>query len=379
MRIAIVSRRVSGLSGATSIIIENARRLAAGGWSVHVYAESLDRDALAQAQAHGHRVPAWPWGSYFKRWLFAVVCERLLERGGFDLVHGHGDIFAQDVLSLHNCVHAAHEAVHGEPLPPGSGVGRIHARMLCAGRFRLLIANSRLMQEDVCRRFGVPRAKIEVVYPGYAPARFCAADRPALRGPMRAKLGVREDEILFGLIVSGDFVKRAVATFIEAFSRLRREGVAAKALVVGKESRLGPYLRRAAREGVGEALRFLPPMDAIERCYHALDVCVHPARYEEFGMSVQEALACGVPVITGLQVGAAELLTGAPRDFLLRHGDPGELAAKMTTLARDAVLRRRLGELGPAAVAGNTWDRHFAATLACYERLLKDSAPKGIS
>jgi len=109
--------------------------------------------------------------------------------------------------------------------------------------------------------------------------------------------------------------------------------------------------------------------------YHALDAYVHPARYEEFGQSVQEALACGVPVVAGGLVGAAELLGGEAREFLLEKGGAEELAGKLLDLARDRGLRGRLGASGPPAVAANTWDRNFSATLACYERLL--DRPKG--
>jgi len=370
LKVAIVCRRVRGLSGTTTTILEHSRRLSAAGWSVHVFGESLDRGALSAAGAQTHSVPGWPWGSYLKRRLFAVVCDRLLARGGYDLVHGHGDNFRQDVLSLHNCVHAAHEAVHGRPLPADSGVGRIHARLLGEGRFRLLIANSHLTQEEVSSRFGVPRAKTTVIYPGYDPGRFAASDREALRGRARQDLGVRDDEVLFGLITSGDFVKRGVEAFLVALGQVLRAGVSARALVIGKETRLGPYLKRASNEGVSRAIRFLPPMTEVAPCYHALDAYIHPARYEEFGQSVQEALACGVPVVAGRQVGAAELITGEAREFLLERGEAEELATRMTSLARDRGLRARLGAAGPAMVAGNTWDRNFAATLGCYERLL---------
>ncbi len=371
LKIALVCRRVSGLSGTTTTILEHAKRLSALGWSVHIFGEDLDRQALRSAGAQAHIIQGWPWGSFLKRRLFAVVCGRSLARGGYDLVHGHGDILEQDILSLHNCVHAAHEAVHGAPLPVDSGVGRIHERILRDGRFRLLIANSRLMQDEVVRRFGVPRGKTEVIYPGYAPERFRASEGPARRGPARAELGVSDDEVLFGLITSGDFVKRGVETFLAAFGRVLRAGVRARALVIGKESRLAPYLKRAAIEGVAGAVTFLPPRAEIADCYHALDVYVHPARYEEFGQSVQEALACGVPVVAGRLVGAAELMAGEARDFLLEDVEAGKLAAKMAILARDAALRRRLGALGPQAVAGNTWDRNFEATLAAYNRSLE--------
>lgn len=370
-KIAIVCRDVSGISGTVTTVLEHSRRLAALGWEVLVYGERLDKAAIEATGARPRRVYGWPWGSYLKRRLFAALVRRAVAADGCDLVHGHGDCLEQDVLSLHNCVHAAHEAVYGAPLPAGAGVGRIHKRQLRQRRFRLLIANSKLMQKEVTARFEVPQSLTTVIYPGHDAGRFKASDRAKLGAAVRRGLGCGKEEVLFGLITSGDFAKRGVDAFLAAFGLLSRKARGVKAVVIGKESRLGPYLRRAGESGIGGLVKFLPAAPDVERYYHALDVYVHPAHYEEFGQSVQEALACGLPVLTGAEVGAAELIQGEGRDFLLPSIEPEALAGKMERLALDGVLRERLGRLGPPAVRANTWDGNFQATLTCYKTLLK--------
>src|SRR4051794_7329339 len=107
MRLAIVCRDLAGVGGATRMIVEQARALASRGWSVDALCWRADRPRLEEAGARVRRVPAWPWGSWAKRRTFAAVAGRMSR--GYDVVHGHGDSLAQDVLSLHNCVHAAHE------------------------------------------------------------------------------------------------------------------------------------------------------------------------------------------------------------------------------------------------------------------------------
>lgn len=358
------------------MILEHARRFSGLGWPVDVYGERLDRAAIEAAGAAARRVRAFPWGSYLKRRSFAFLADRAVSAGAYDLVHGHGDGFRQDVLSLHNCVHAAHEAVQGRPLPEGSGVGRIHSRILSGRLFGRLIANSRLMREEVIRRFGIPSEKVTVVYPGFDPSRFKPGDRERFRGEIRRELGCSDSDVLFGLITSGDFLKRGVRRFLGALGLVLRRGAPVKALVMGKESRPGPYLRQAAQAGLGESVRFLPPSPRVERYYHALDVYVHPALYEEFGMSVLEAMACGLPVIAGERVGACELMLPEGRAFLLETPAEEELAGKIARLAAEPELRRRLGALGPQAARGRTWDEHFAAVYACYEGLLRDPKNK---
>lgn len=332
-RLAIVIRDARGGTGTTRTIHEHARRFAARGWTVDVIGERVDPVPGAEVI----RLARWP---FFSRPAFAWRADRLLE--GYDVVHGHGDNYRQDVLSLHNCVHAAHEAVHGRP-HDGRGVAAVHARMLAERRFKLLICNSELMRRDVIARFGVPREATEVVYPGHDPERF----RPGRRDDVRRQLGAGEGDFLVGLITSGDFKKRGVDVFRAAMSRLPR----LKSVVIGK----GPGA--------------VAPVPDVEKYYQALDLYVHPAHWEEFGQSVQEALACGVPVLTTTRTGASELMGPLHRSLLLDKVEPDSLAAAIERLAADPGLREKLRAEGPACVRGNDWERNFQATLSCYSKI----------
>ena len=366
-RVAIACRRVVGVGGTTTTVLEHARRLHALGIAVEIFGGELDRARIRVAGAHPRQLRSWPWQN--PRQTFARGCARAVA-GRFDLVHGHGDLLEQDLLSLHNCVHATHEAVHGRPLAADSELGRLHTHQLAGRRFRILIGNSELMRDDVVRRFGVPAEQIRVIYPGYDAQRFQAEERALWRTAERARLGVEEDEVLLGVITSGDFVKRGVGPFLSALGHLSPAARARlKVVIAGKEHRLEPYRALAEGLGRGPQVRFLPPVGAVERLYHALDLYVHPAPFEEFGQSVQEALACGVPVLAGKRVGAAELMVGEAREWLLERLEPEPIAERLEALVIDRALRERLGALGPPAVAGNTWDANFAATLACYDQL----------
>ncbi|HEV7518631.1 MAG TPA: glycosyltransferase, partial [Thermoanaerobaculia bacterium] len=76
--------------------------------------------------------------------------------------------------------------------------------------------------------------------------------------------------------------------------------------------------------------------------YAAADLFVHPAREERWGVSVEEALACGLAVVTSSRVGAARDLVMAGRNGgVYPAGEARELAQRIT-----AALA-----LDPAAVA----------------------------
>ena len=207
------------------------------------------------------------------------------------------------------------------------------------------------------RRFGVPGEMIQVIYPGHDPERF----KPGSPGPLRERLGVREGEVLVGLITSGDFTKRGVGVFLGAVWLLAPSAKERlRVLIVGRESRLGPYKRLAAETGLGERVQFMEPRPDVESYYRALDVYVHPALYEEFGQSAQEAMACGIPVLATRRVGASELFKD--QSLLLDKPEPESLARALEKLILDPAERRRLGQAGIEACRGNTWEANFKAT-----------------
>lgn len=372
MKIAIASRWVSGLTGTTTTILEHSRRLSQLGWDVHVFGQELDAGRLKDCGATPHVLSTWFLRGYWRRRAFAWLFEKEIDGIPFDLVWGHGDTFTQDILSLHNCVHAAHEAVYSRRLEEDSSVGRMHGRMLKEKKFKLLIANSKLMREEVVHRFAVPENRVAVIYPGYDASRFNPEGRVRLRVAVRGELKIGPDVVLAGFITSGDFAKRGLAIFLEALTRLD-VGLKSRmaALVMGREGKLSGYRASAARSGV--KVHFLEPAADIERFYHSLDIYVHPALYEEFGQSVQEALACGLPVVTTNRVGAAELLKGECLDGVVPARSPEALAARLTELGLDSEKRRRMGRAGASAVLGNSWDENFRRTRACYEELLRQN------
>jgi glycosyltransferase involved in cell wall biosynthesis len=72
------------------------------------------------------------------------------------------------------------------------------------------------------------------------------------------------------------------------------------------------------------------PYPELPALYAAADLFVHPAREERWGVSVQEALACGLPVVTSSQVGASrDLIASGRNGFTYRAGDAAELAQRI--------------------------------------------------
>ena len=104
------------------------------------------------------------------------------------------------------------------------------------------------------------------------------------------------------------------------------------------------------------------PYDVLPRYYAISDVFVHAARDEVWGVSVNEAMVCGIPVIAADTVGAAaDLVTDGASGFVYLSGDVHALAERMKRMAggRDALdwmgrqAKEIAGKLHPALVADN--------------------------
>lgn len=75
------------------------------------------------------------------------------------------------------------------------------------------------------------------------------------------------------------------------------------------------------------------PYPELPDLYGIADVFVHPTHYEPWGVSVQEALACGLPVIASSRVGAGyDLIEPDKNGAIYDVGNPKDLANKLTSL-----------------------------------------------
>ncbi len=101
--------------------------------------------------------------------------------------------------------------------------------------------------------------------------------------------------------------------------------------------------------------------------YRATDVYLHPARAENFPLSVLEAMACGCPVVTSNIGGIPEQLTDGIEGFLIEVGDAETMAARVEAILRDEKLALRLGTAGNTRV---TEQYSLERMTESYEKLL---------
>jgi glycosyltransferase involved in cell wall biosynthesis len=112
------------------------------------------------------------------------------------------------------------------------------------------------------------------------------------------------------------------------------------------------------------------PYSQLPQWYGRVDVFVHPAPNEPWGVSVTEALACGIPVLAAAGVGAAtELATQDGCVKIFANADASALADELTHLARQPEeLQRRSKQCQHIA---DQW--HYKQTIHHFQQALLDA------
>jgi len=369
-KIALVVRNLAAIGGTTTTVLQHGARFLEEGWDVHLFAERMDVPASQLSRLKIHRIPRLICGRTLEAMFFSKAFDWLSAPHSFEVVHGHGDILNQDVLSLHNCIHAAHEYVYGTPAPD-AGTAKMHRLQKEEQRFKVLIANSHLMKDILVRQWSVDSEKIRVIYPGYDSTLFQAPAAESLRAKARELWDILPGCIVVGMITSGDLEKRGVGVLLKTLAQLKpgaRKRI--KVVIVGKPSQMTSYLEAARSMGIADQIIVKPPTSDVQSYFHGLDLFFYPALFEEFGQSVQEAMACGLPVLTSRRVGASELIRGAGERFVLSHSDAAAFAPALEELIQSAGLRKMLGQESAQNCAANNWATNFSQTLAVYKSIL---------
>jgi UDP-glucose:(heptosyl)LPS alpha-1,3-glucosyltransferase len=165
-----------------------------------------------------------------------------------------------------------------------------------AGR---VIANSRMVKEEITRHYGYPAEKIEVVYNGVPLGARQRNDQD--RAKTRESLGLAENDVAV-LFAGSGWERKGLRFAIEA---LERAAGSLRLLVAGRGDN---------RECSSSRVHFLGVVREMPALYAAADIFLLPTIYDPFSNACLEALAAGLPVITTRANGFSEIIENA------RHG-----------------------------------------------------------
>jgi glycosyltransferase involved in cell wall biosynthesis len=185
--------------------------------------------------------------------------------------------------------------------------------------------------------FVAPNAVDTALFAGKAAAarEEGAKNREALKLPAR-----------FFLFVGRLVREKGVFDLLEAYGKLTPDERAAVGLVlVGEGAARAELRRRASRINPGEVqFAGFVQREQLALYYALAESFVFPSQSDPWGLVVNEAMACGLPVISSEAAGCtADLVQDGWNGRVVRRGDTAQLKAAMEELAQNSALRITMG------------------------------------
>ncbi len=344
--IALLRRRYSPTGGAENYLERLAAAVQSRGHDVTLWCEQWDypRTAVQTIQS----VPTSGPDAFAR----AIQAQRLTER--YDVVFSFERVPGCDLYRAGDGVHAEWmraRAAYSPVLGPVRNWMRSKNRDVCRleravfdpAATRGIIANSRKVLREISRGFNFPEEHISVVYNGVAYEKFSSGNREA----GRRALGLAAED--FAVLLVGAGAERKGVRYAQA---------------------------AVARCGVPRA-RFVlidrPAPAPLADVYAAADVFLLPTLYDPFANVTLEALAAGLPVLTTVHNGAAEILTPGRDGFVIqRANDVDAMVAWLRQMA-DPAARAAIKAPAQALARQFSLDRNVEETLTACEKLARRS------
>lgn len=347
---AIAVRQLARDTGASRIVINQIKELKELGFRVIVLCEKPNKKLIARVGAECVRFTRWPIRGKSRRFWFNFRVKKWVGKNKLNLLISHGDVETNDILFLHNCVHLAHERTYKTTKPSPSEVAPLHDHIMKKNAFKFIVTNSKIMTDDIVARYKTERSKIKISYPKYDSHKFNSPFARADREKTRERLGIKREQLLIGLITSGDFSVRNVSFFIKiAFELESNSPGLYKFIVVGKDSSVG-YEKECSKLGIAKSFIWCSTESNVESLYGAVDLIVLPAHLETFCCVALEAMACGTPVLLSSWIGASEIIKKDISELVIEGYNLTLWHDRIRSISNPSTLSRLSREVEKAAL-----------------------------
>jgi len=239
-----------------------------------------------------------------------------------------------------------------------------------ARNVRAIIAPSEASAVDIHRVLGVAPDRVTVI-PEAASPDLRPDDEGVAMGMVHQRFGIGGP---YFFNIGGLDVRKNVPLLVESFADALSQLPETMSLVIAGQVHSGntrmfppiePVIRARGLEG---RVHLLGRVTDDERriLLQAAMACVTPSRYEGFGLTPLEAMACGVPVIAANSSSFPEVIGEAG---MLIEPERSAITRAMIQLAGAPDLQRRLAGAGLDRASQFSWRRAAEATAVVYRRV----------
>lgn len=226
----------------------------------------------------------------------------------------------------------------------------------------LVLATTPVQTDMLLEDYGVPLEKMRMVSPGYDEERFFPVDA-ARREEIRRTFGFEGKVVLaLGRLARNKGYDLLIRSFPEVLSRVPDArlhlALGGESLTEREQLVLNECKQLVSDLRLSDKVIFsgYVPDDALADMYRAADVFVLSSRYEPFGMTAIEALACGTPVVATTHGGFWRVLEYGVNGLFADSFDAVDLGVTVSKPLLYPELSQRLSQRGAEhALASFTW------------------------
>ncbi len=236
-----------------------------------------------------------------------------------------------------------------------------------AKRASHIMTISEFSAADIAQRFDLPREKITVAHLAASPD-FHPRDKGQSQEHLARKYNLSFPFILY---VGRIQARKNLPRLVEAYARLRKQGLDAKLVLVGKKDwQSGQLLEKIKELKLEDSVIFpgFVPFDDLPIFYNAAEVFVFPSFFEGFGLPVVESMASGIPTITSFGSSLEEVAGDGA--LLIDPSDTDSITDALGKVLGDPGLRQDLATRGLKRSKDFTAGNLAEKALAVYRSLV---------
>ena len=124
------------------------------------------------------------------------------------------------------------------------------------------------------------------------------------------------------------------------------------------------------KTGLKEKVNLLGTTDNVYQFYSKASVMVQTSRWEGFGMTILEAMSCGIPVVAFHNYGPDEIIRDSVDGYLVDHFDTEAFAKKVAEILKQPERRKQMGK----CAIERSRDFSLEKVLPLFKRYLEEAA-----
>jgi N-acetyl-alpha-D-glucosaminyl L-malate synthase BshA len=193
---------------------------------------------------------------------------------------------------------------------------------------------------ETMKSLGIKENKIVILRNAVDTERF----KPFKNIELRYKYAIGENEILILFVGYLDTFK-GIFELIDAFYEINKKNKNVKLMMVGTGPKKDELKKKVSKSNLEDFLIFTGKLSPFEmhKYYQAADIFVLPSFTEGLPISVLEAMACGLPIVTTNVGGIPEAIEDGLNGFIINSKDENGLREKLKILIKNKGLREKFG------------------------------------